>query len=232
MNKISFENLPSTNTPVNATNLNQVQTNVENEFGNYYKLGIGSPIASGTDLNNMTTIGTYYSLTPDITNSLVNCPIKNAGFKLIAENTTGTNRIIQTIKVNNINTSETYVRTYTGRWGEWNIVMTGNYSTSERRIGTWIDGKPIYRKVVSKKVTTTGSTNIAHGINNIDIITNLRGFIYLTGGVFVPIPQNTSNGAIGNIQFWSSRDNIAFNNSISLSDYTVYFIFEYTKTTD
>lgn len=32
MEIINFENLPSTNTPVNATNLNQLQTNVENEF--------------------------------------------------------------------------------------------------------------------------------------------------------------------------------------------------------
>ena len=32
MEKIIFENLPSTNTPINASNLNQLQTNVENEF--------------------------------------------------------------------------------------------------------------------------------------------------------------------------------------------------------
>ena len=30
MEKINFENKPSTNTPINATNLNQLQTNVEN----------------------------------------------------------------------------------------------------------------------------------------------------------------------------------------------------------
>ena len=30
MQKITFEDLPSTNTPINATNLNQLQTNVEN----------------------------------------------------------------------------------------------------------------------------------------------------------------------------------------------------------
>ena len=30
MQKITFEDLPSTNTPINATNLNQVQTNTEN----------------------------------------------------------------------------------------------------------------------------------------------------------------------------------------------------------
>lgn len=32
MQKINFQNLPNTTTPVNATNLNTLQTNVENEF--------------------------------------------------------------------------------------------------------------------------------------------------------------------------------------------------------
>ena len=31
MEKIIFEDLPSTNTPINSTNLNKVQTNIENE---------------------------------------------------------------------------------------------------------------------------------------------------------------------------------------------------------
>ena len=34
MQKIDFKNLPDTSTPINAENLNQVQTNVENEFAN------------------------------------------------------------------------------------------------------------------------------------------------------------------------------------------------------
>lgn len=35
MEKITFENLPSTNTPLNATNLNLLQTNVENAINGY-----------------------------------------------------------------------------------------------------------------------------------------------------------------------------------------------------
>ena len=34
MEKIDFKNLPDTSTPINAENLNQLQTNVENEFAN------------------------------------------------------------------------------------------------------------------------------------------------------------------------------------------------------
>lgn len=36
MQKITFENLPSTNTPLNASNLNTLQDNVENAFNNTY----------------------------------------------------------------------------------------------------------------------------------------------------------------------------------------------------
>lgn len=36
MEKINFENLPSTNTPINASNLNTLQNNVENAFKNEY----------------------------------------------------------------------------------------------------------------------------------------------------------------------------------------------------
>lgn len=34
MQKINFQNLPNTTTPVNATNLNAIQTNTENEINN------------------------------------------------------------------------------------------------------------------------------------------------------------------------------------------------------
>ena len=39
MQKINFQNLPSTSTPVNATNLNAIQTNVENVFNGTVPMG-------------------------------------------------------------------------------------------------------------------------------------------------------------------------------------------------
>lgn len=58
MQKINFENLPSTNTPINATNLNQMQTNTEdaingiiesnnNSNGTYIKYADGTLIQRG-----------------------------------------------------------------------------------------------------------------------------------------------------------------------------------------
>ena len=41
------------------------------------------------------------------------------------------------------------------------------YSTTEQAIGTWIDGKTIYRKVVScGTLPDKTDKNVAHGLNN------------------------------------------------------------------
>ena len=48
------------------------------------------------------------------------------------------------------------------------------YSTSEIKVGTWIDGKPIYRKVVAVDFPTSSAAiiNYNHGISNIEMITD------------------------------------------------------------
>lgn len=55
MNKINFVNLPSTTTPVNATNLNQLQTNVDEG-----KIDRSLSAGNITDANNLITTGFYY----------------------------------------------------------------------------------------------------------------------------------------------------------------------------
>lgn len=48
MQKITFENLPSTNTPINATNLNAIQTNTENAINELTPVVLFSGDNSGT----------------------------------------------------------------------------------------------------------------------------------------------------------------------------------------
>ena len=45
------------------------------------------------------------------------------------------------------------------------------YSTEEKIVGTWIDGKPIYRKVISSTLSgpLTGLVTVEHNIQNIDL---------------------------------------------------------------
>lgn len=78
MNKINFENLPSTNTPLNANNLNQLQTNVENAINDqteykYIKATISSAqsISTGSVVNLDTLDG-------DTTNGAIT--LSNKGF--------------------------------------------------------------------------------------------------------------------------------------------------------
>lgn len=50
------------------------------------------------------------------------------------------------------------------------------YSTNEQVIGTWIDGKPLYRKTIKSTTPSIGGNNIIpHGISNIDSIANAYG---------------------------------------------------------
>ena len=54
------------------------------------------------------------------------------------------------------------------------------FSTTETRIGTWIDGKPLYRKVIESYITISPGANvIPHNVVNLFECTDLKyRFIY------------------------------------------------------
>ncbi len=135
--------------------------------------------------------------------------------------------------------NDIFVRQYVnGQWNEWANVNQTNYSTSEQIIGTWIDGKPIYRCVFTLGVLGSGDTNIAFNIEgDYKNITNSFFYISNNGITNMTIPirpsdalhifcwaETTSNGSI---LVSTSRANAAH-----WPDWTLYAIFEYTKTTD
>ena len=110
-----------------------------------------------------------------------------------------------------------------------------NYSINEQVIGTWIDGKNIYRKVVP--VVITGST--PHGISNMDVLVNYSLTWYDTTdnawydrmrlwddayGIALEMDINETNIEIGSSKYntidWNTRTTKA------------YAVLEYTKTTD
>lgn len=102
------------------------------------------------------------------------------------------------------------------------------YSTTETRIGTWIDGKPIYRKVVDFGALPNNSNkSVEHGITNLKTVTSIIGVAnsssyrlclpYLgSASVFIDMDNNVITIAAG-----SDR-----------SAYSARIIIEYTKTTD
>ena len=113
------------------------------------------------------------------------------------------------------------------------------YSTGEKIVGTWIDGKPIYRKVISyTNSSTIGATgqvsnvNIPHGISNLGTTIDLK---LLIGGIY-PAPYLDGDGTKITKATWISRldsTNVIFRiMNDTWSARTSYLILEYTKTTD
>ena len=125
---------------------------------------------------------------------------------------------------------------------EYNIIKnsTTYSSTSEKIIGTWIDGKPVYRKVVPVTLPAYNQpTSSTHGIANMDVLVNFSLHWY-----------DTSDGAwYDRFRLWEESYGIAMEmnvdgtnvnintnktNSIDWTSRTskAFAILEYTKTTD
>lgn len=95
------------------------------------------------------------------------------------------------------------------------------YSTEEQIIGTWIDGKTLYRKVINVGTTTTVTTKI-------DYIPDIKAIIkqyvsYSWGGMLFSIGSNAIYSGSGNIAMEFDRAPESTN---------IVAVIEYTKTTD
>lgn len=109
--------------------------------------------------------------------------------------------------------------------GEWVIPQSSgvNYSTDEQIIGTWIDGKPLYRRVVPLVVNLTYNTWVqVSGLDslNMDICVN---------ATIMNSNKNTTSAIT--IDTNASPNEVLYMRSTG-SFTTSYFILEYTKTTD
>lgn len=58
-------------------------------------------------------------------------------------------------------------------------VKAQNYSTTEQVIGTWIDGKPLYRKVIQLTTLPNNTTKtFAHSISNLEFVAKAYCVMY------------------------------------------------------
>ena len=72
------------------------------------------------------------------------------------------------------------------------------YSTTEQIIGTWIDGKPVYEKIIDCGYASTSdpmNLTVAHNISNIDIVIQSFGSAKSVGGGGFPLPFNYKSGS-------------------------------------
>lgn len=119
-----------------------------------------------------------------------------------------------------------------------------NYSEEEIIIGKYIDGKPLYRKVIETtdlpKVTTSGTlvtTSLSISDLNVDYTKSIQGSLLGINNLWTTMPLYFQGGSY-KCEFYSvlfNGSNIVIRNN--RSDWTTQFIkarfiIEYTKTTD
>ena len=106
-----------------------------------------------------------------------------------------------------------------------------SYSTTEHFTGKyWIDGKPIYSKVITISViqpNLQSAQNFPHGITGLDKIVKHFGNCEITG-VKRPFPY-TDPSSMCNISSWNNTDIYIF---CGYQVINLELTIEYTKTTD
>lgn len=117
----------------------------------------------------------------------------------------------------------------------WEQVET--YSTYEVKTGdTWIDGKPIYRKVVYiSSFPNTALANYPHNISNIDNVVTLKAVAKSSANTIYPLPFMGTSLMFGTglyVNFRINMTDIQIETASDLSSHTAYVVIEYTKTTD
>lgn len=109
------------------------------------------------------------------------------------------------------------------------------YSTDEIVVGEWIDGKPIYRKVVylGNCPSASGNKSVEHGIENIERYTAIYGFASWPHGSYQTLPYVSVPSPNTSITLMSDGVGaISISVGMNRSTVTVTAILEYTKTTD
>ena len=107
------------------------------------------------------------------------------------------------------------------------------YSTEETIVGTWIDGRPVYKKTIYIG-SASGNSSISHGISNLDMIINAYGGFLQSGTYREKLPKIVNGNNAWSADF-GDFTNTSFSLSIGSAIGTatkIFIILEYTKTTD
>ena len=137
-------------------------------------------------------------------------------------------KILDTYSTSNTNTySCDYINNNSGG--------TDTYSTTETLTNKiWVNGKPIYRKVIQINTINAGQTVISLDTTNVDEYLTIEGMAYSQNDC-VPIPKVHNNDFIYQIGWFivKSTNSLIIEAGSSTSGIIKgYAILEYTKTTD
>lgn len=115
--------------------------------------------------------------------------------------------------------------------GNWNTdgVPTVHYSTTEKVIGTWIDGKPLYGKtVIFGAIPSNTTKEVDHNINDLKMTIGFEGTM-MSGTVCETLPS----GENSNFRIQTTPTKLKIITGASWSGWNdSYITIKYTKTTD
>ena len=113
------------------------------------------------------------------------------------------------------------------------LIEKDTYSTTEVKTNkVWIDGKPIYRKVVFDSLRKSGTIHIQHGITNLDRMVNIYGSVQREDYQYNLTRISTDGLNFGVDGIHSTYFDMAIPSAFGNSLKNLYVVFEYTKTTD
>ena len=111
-----------------------------------------------------------------------------------------------------------------------------DYSTTEKIVGTWIDGKPLYQKTISCGALPNNTiTRLSHGISNLAKVIDIQGRSESTTsspvikGINIPYAGDSST-AKNPVECWVEPTNLVLRTYMDLSNFTnTYVTLKYTK---
>lgn len=108
------------------------------------------------------------------------------------------------------------------------------YSLEERRVGTWIDGKPLYEKTVDFGAMPNSAIAISkdHGIEHVKRIWISGGHTYSMSNANCSPISNANPHSEGCWTFWVNTNQISCQVGMDRSNLNALVILRYTKTTD
>lgn len=115
--------------------------------------------------------------------------------------------------------------------------IQGNYSTEEVKIGTWIDGKPLYRKTLNVKLydNSYGDVSVPYGyIDKIKDVIHIYGTMDYSKESISKIPINSYLDAThySSFYYYSKEKTLRAFLGKDLAGLKAIINVEYTKTTD
>lgn len=101
------------------------------------------------------------------------------------------------------------------------------YSTEEQVIGTWIDGKPIYRKIFTGvSIMNQENAVMKNPAENVDTVVNAYGQIENSSGMKLALSGDAQSVV------WANNEFTIYVNNVVDDIFQYKLVCEYTKSTD